>query len=109
MLSDFGLSDIVTREFSQNKDNEKEYSAILSLKIILSMGTLILMLTGSFFVTNDTAIRKVIWILAVFILMNNFFNTIYTFFRAKQKMEYEAGIKIFQALFSPILVPLSAR
>ena len=41
VLSDFGLSDIATREFSRDKKSEKEYSGILSLKILLSIGTLI--------------------------------------------------------------------
>lgn len=98
MLSDFGLSDITTREFSRDKENEKEYSAIISLKIFLSIGVLILILVGSFFITSDPVIQKVIWILAVFVLISNFFFIIYAFLRARQKMEYEAGVKILQAL-----------
>ena len=98
ILSDFGLSDITIREFSKNKENESEYSAILSLKIFLSIGALIIMLIGSFFITLDPVIRKVIWILAVFILVNNFFFIIYSFFRARQQMEYEARVKIIQSL-----------
>jgi len=98
VLSDFGLSDIATREFSRDKKSEKEYSGILSLKILLSIGTLILMLIGSFFVTPDPIIRKVIWILAIFVLISNFFFIIYAFLRARQRMEYETGAKILQAL-----------
>jgi O-antigen/teichoic acid export membrane protein len=105
VLSDFGLSDITTRELSRDKESEKEYSGIISLKILLSIGTLILMLIGSFFITPDPIIRKVIWILAIFVLISNFFLIIYAFLRARQRMEYEAGIKIFQALiiFSIVL------
>jgi len=105
ILSDFGLSDIATRELSRDKESEKEYLAILSLKIFLSIGTLILMLIASFFITPDPVIQKVIWILAIFILISNFFLIIYAFLRARQRMEYEAGIKIFQALiiFSIVL------
>ncbi len=73
ILSDFGLSDITGREFSKNKENEKEYSSVLSLKILLSAGALILMLIGSFFITPDPAIQKIVWILSIFILISNFF------------------------------------
>lgn len=98
VLSNFGLSDITTRELSRDKKSEKEYSSILSLKILLSIGALILMLIGSFFISPDIVIRKIIWILAFFVLISNFFVVIYAFFRARQKMEYEALAKISQAL-----------
>jgi len=98
ILADLGLSDITTRELSREKEGEKEYPAILSLKIFLCTGVLILMLIGSLFITSDPIIQKAIWILAVFILISSFFAIIYSFLRARQKMEYEAGVKIFQCL-----------
>jgi O-antigen/teichoic acid export membrane protein len=103
MLSDFGLATVTTREFSQDKNAEKEYSTVLSLKIILSAIALVLMLIGSFFITSDLVVRKVIWILAIFSLMDNFFFIIYSFLRARQQMEYEAGIKIFQTLITIVI------
>jgi O-antigen/teichoic acid export membrane protein len=90
ILSDFGLPSIVIREFSGGRENEKEYPTILSLKIILSVGALVLTLLCGFFITNDPIVRKLIWILAVFVLTNNFFLIIYAFLRARQMMEYEA-------------------
>jgi O-antigen/teichoic acid export membrane protein len=56
------------------------------------------MLIASFFITPDPVIQKVIWILAVYISISNFGIIIYAFLRARQKMEYEAGAKILQAL-----------
>lgn len=103
MLSDFGLATITTREFSQDKDTEKEYPTILSLKIILSAVALILMLLGSFFLTSDTVVIKLVWILAFFALMKNFFFIVYAFLRARQQMEYEAGIKVLQSLITVII------
>jgi len=98
IFSDFGLSSITTRELSREKDKEKEFSSILSLKILLSIGALILMLIGSLFVTADPAIQRVIWILAVFVLINSFSEIIYAFFRARQQMQYEALTGILQAV-----------
>jgi len=96
ILSDFGLSPIITREFSGEK--EKEFSSLLSLKIFLSLGTLILIIISSFFITPDPLIRKVIWILAIYVLINSFPEIVYAFLRARQRMEYESLAKISQAL-----------
>lgn len=49
VFSDFGLSSIVTRELSREKEKEKEFSAILSLKFILGFGTFGLIFIASFF------------------------------------------------------------
>jgi len=98
ILSDFGLSAITTRELSQEKEKEKEFSALLSLKIILSIIALFFILIGSFFVTSDLSIQKIIWILSIYILFSSFSDIIFAFLRARQKMEYEALTKILQAL-----------
>jgi len=78
IFSDFGISSITTRELAREKEKEKEFPAILSLKLVLSIGTLILICIGSF--------------------INSFSGIIYAFFQARQKMEYEALAKIIQAI-----------
>lgn len=98
IFSNFGLSPITTRELSREKKKEKEFSSILSLKFLLSLGTLILILVGSLLITPDPIIRGVIWILAIYILVSNFSEIIYAFLRARQRMEYESWAKILQAL-----------
>ena len=98
IFSNLGLDSIVTREFARDKEKEKEFYSILSLKILLSLGTLILILIGSFFVASDETIRKVIWILAIYVLVNSFYSIIYSFFYARQRMEYEAMGEVFTAL-----------
>ncbi len=98
IFSDLGLFRIIIREFSQEKEKEKEYPALLSLKLLLVLGTLIIVLIGSFFITSDPIIRKVIWILAGYIIISNFVQIIYGFLEARQQMEYEALARIFQAV-----------
>ncbi len=97
VFSNFGLISITTRELSRNKEREKEFPAIFTLKILLSIGALILMLIGSFFATSDSAIREIVWILAVYILINGFLEIVYAFLRARQQMQYEAWAKILRA------------
>ncbi len=96
IFSELGLPDIITRELSRNQDLEKEYSSIISLKLFLSIVTMLLIYIVSFFITSDPAIRYSIWLLSYFILITSFLNIVYAFFRARQKMEYEAVSKIIQ-------------
>jgi len=105
-FSSLGLSDIFTRELSYDKTAEKEYSAILSLKIILGAGAFFLAIIGSIFVTSDISIRLIITAFSIFYFFNDFFSIIYAFLRARQKMEYEAGFKIIRSLILIIAVSL---
>ncbi|MDI6883510.1 MAG: oligosaccharide flippase family protein [Patescibacteria group bacterium] len=98
IFSDFGISSITTREIAREKDKEKEFPALLSLKLVLSIGTLILICLGSFFITPEPIIRGIIWILGIYIIVSTFSGIIYAFFQAHQKMEYEAWAKILQAV-----------
>ena len=98
IFSDFGISQITTRELAKEKEKEKEFSAIFSLKLILSIGALILIYLGSFFITPDPVIRGIIWILGIYIIASGFSEIIYAFLRARQQMEYEAWAKILQAI-----------
>ncbi len=96
IFAELGLSDIITREFSKNKESENEYPSIISLKIFLSLGVFLIMYLGSFFITKEPDIRISIWFLAIFILITSFINIFYAFFRARQKMEHESFFKIIQ-------------
>ena len=98
IFSDFDLPSIITRELSKEIEREKEFPAIFSLKILLSLGTLILMLVGSFFITHDSKIQRIIWILAIYILISNFSGIIYAFLKARQRMEYVFLATILRAL-----------
>ncbi|MFH1401627.1 MAG: oligosaccharide flippase family protein [Parcubacteria group bacterium] len=97
IFNNFGLSSIVTREFSRGEEKEKDFSSIISLRILLGLGATALILIGSFFITPDPIIRKVIWVLAVFSQISNFSLIIYAFFGARQKMEYESWSIILEA------------
>jgi len=98
IFSDLGLSRIITRELSREKEKEKEFSVLLSLKLLLISGALIAVLIGSFIITSDLIIRKIIWILAGYVIIGSFAKIIYSFFQARQKMEYEALARIFQTI-----------
>jgi len=97
-FADFGLSQTTTRQLVQ--EGERDYSSIISLRSILSMVTIILMVAGSFFITDNYQIRQVIWILGAYMAISNLSEIIFAFFRAHEKMQYEAWAKIMQAIIT---------
>jgi len=98
IFHEFGLPLIITREFSREKEREKEFFSVLSLKILLIFLALILILISSFFITSDPIIQKIILILALFSLIEGFTNLVFAFFQARQRMEYQAWAVILDAL-----------
>jgi O-antigen/teichoic acid export membrane protein len=104
IFSDLGVIDTSTRELSRSRENERKFASIFTLEVVLCAIMLAITLIGSFFITIDLEIRKTIWILSVFFLSNSLFGVIISFLRARQKMEYEALIKIFQSLANTIIV-----
>jgi len=100
VFSDLGIPQITTREFARDKEKEKQFSDVLSLKLVLGIGTLILICFSSFFITPNLLIRRIIWILGLYIVISSLLELIYAFFRARQKMEFEAWTKILQAVIT---------
>ena len=98
IFSDLGLSAILIREFSGSAERLKEFYSIISLKIILGLAMLVLVLIGSFFITGDPDVQKIIFILAVFTLVSVFIDLSSDFFQARQRMEYQSWIQFFLTL-----------
>jgi O-antigen/teichoic acid export membrane protein len=94
---DFGISSILTREFAKDQKQEEKFSALLSLRLILGTITIFLVNAGSLLITQDPTIRRMILVLSFYIFLAEFSGIFFCFFKARQKMEYEAWIKIIQA------------
>ncbi len=98
ILADLGVTKIINREFAKDKEKERDFPAILSLKLLLSLLTIFLIFVFSFFVTQEPAIRKIIWVLGIFVLSEYFLKTFAVFFRSRQRMEYQAFSDIFKVI-----------
>ena len=98
LFFDLGLVQTLIREFSKDPEKEKHFSSIISLKLITSAIALGVIAVSSVLSMPEGIIRKVVFILALYVLLGDFMNIFYAFFRARQKMEYEAFYRIFQAL-----------
>jgi len=103
VLTEFGVPNIMVREFAKEKRREQDFPAIISLALLLNIGTLLLIMLGSYFVTPDSIVRKVIWILALYTSLNVLTHFFCSFFRARQQMQYESITKIFRVLILVIL------
>jgi len=103
---DLGIIDTSIREFSRSRENERKISEIFTLEIFLCIATLFIATVASFFITGSPLIRKTIFILTFFIISNSLMGIIFALLRARQRMEYESVIRIFQALLSLVLVLL---
>jgi O-antigen/teichoic acid export membrane protein len=104
IISDLGIVDISTRDLSQSKENEKKIIDVFSLGLLLCFITLIISLMGSFFITSDQNIRSMIIVLTLFVLTNSIFAIVFSFLRARQRMEYEAFVKILQAVSTAVII-----
>lgn len=98
IFSDLGISPLITRELSQDKEKEKEFYSVIFLKIILGILSFALAIASSFFITQSREIQIIIWILAFSIIFDSFAELFYAFLRARQKMEYESMAKIIYSL-----------
>lgn len=104
ILSDLGVIDIATREFSRDKENEKKFASIFTLEFTLYLLAAVVTIVSSFFITQDGVIRSMIWVLIVFVLNSSLFGITFSFLRARQRMEYEAIVRIVQSAFHTLTV-----
>lgn len=100
IISDLGIVDISTRDLSRDRQNEGRIVDIFSLGLFLCVVALAVSALGSIFITQDNSIRVMIIILTLFVLTNSIFAIIFSFLRARQRMEYEAFVKILQTIFT---------
>ena len=98
IFGDLGLDPLMIREISREEEKEEDFPFVLSLRLILILVIFLLIFIGSFFVTSSAEIQKLIWTIGAYVLINTFSATIYAFFRAKRRMEYESFAKILQSI-----------
>ncbi len=104
IISDLGLLDMATREFARNPENEKDFDAVFTLQLFLAAAMFLVTAVASFFITQDPLIRTMIWVLNFSLIGGSLFAITFSFLRARQKMQYEAFVKIFQTVVNAAAV-----
>jgi O-antigen/teichoic acid export membrane protein len=95
VFSDFGMSSLIVRELSANKNETKRYlSNILPLKAVLSLITFSLIVIAANVIGYPGEMRIYLYIAGFHIVLNAFTQIFMAIVRAHQRMEYEAAINV---------------
>lgn len=103
VFADLGLDSILIRELAKDKSQENKFSAIFTLRLLLSLFMLVVICAGSLFVSQDPIIRLAIWIFAIYIFFQSVKTVFLAFFQARQRMEYVALSQIFDSALIAVL------
>lgn len=97
-IFDAGIAPTITRDFAKDAKNEKLFPEILSLKLCLALIGISAIGIASIFIADDTSLRLVMIVLGLYFAVTDFETGLFSIFRARQKMEYEAIIRILAAI-----------
>jgi len=103
VIHDFGIPQIIVREFSRNKINKKEFSSVVSLNILLSLVVSFAILFTLLFTKLSPDIEKAVLILGAANIITNFANIFISLFQAQGRMEARTWIEILRAVLLVIL------
>ncbi|HXX40373.1 MAG TPA: flippase [bacterium] len=94
-LFDFGLATAATREFAADSTRERHFGNLITLKLLIGAVGIAAVWIGGFLITVDPFTRWMILVLSFYIALVEMANVFYALFRARQKMEIEAGCRFF--------------
>lgn len=105
IIADFGLTTLLVREISRNKDEEKKYfSNALAVKILFSIVTFSATFLYLGFMDYSGTIMAVTYIMVLFMVLQSFTDSFYSVFRAFERMHYDALIKVLRMVILSILI-----
>ena len=98
-FADLGLSPLIVREVSREKSLHSMYTgSILLIKFILSFAILVLMMGIVHLQTHEPVMIHVVYILALWVVVNSFSQLFYSVFQAYEKMEYQSISSIINSV-----------
>jgi len=97
--ADLGLSSLVVREVSRNKSLTSKYAGnFLIIKIFLSIASVISMMLIINIQNYSQLTIQVVYILALWLVVNSFSQLFYSIFQAHEKMEYQSISSIINSI-----------
>lgn len=97
-IYDAGLAPTITRDFAKNSENEKLFPEIFSLKLVLALLGISAIAISSLFISQDNSIRMLMLVLGLYFMVSDFETGLFLVLRARQRMEYEALVRILVSL-----------
>lgn len=102
IFADLGLSTTAMKEMGRTED-KKVINDIFSLRFTLNLVSFIIAFVAALYFSSDFYIVRVIWIFALFNLINGLTAIISSYFVAKQHAQYNAFFDIGNAIISTTL------
>jgi O-antigen/teichoic acid export membrane protein len=98
VIHDFGIPQIIIREFAKEDADKKEFYSIISLDILMSIVVFAFLILSSLIINDADGVRKTIIIIGAANLISNFSNIFTAMFQAKAKMEFRTWIDVLKAV-----------
>ncbi|MFC1630295.1 flippase, partial [Patescibacteria group bacterium] len=99
ILIDFGFSTLTIRELARDKLKYSQYvDNILAMKLVLGLASLGLIAFLIQFLGKEQEVIRLVYFLALYVIINNFTTFFQSIFRAYEKMQYETICKAVQNL-----------
>jgi O-antigen/teichoic acid export membrane protein len=103
IFADLGISSLISRDLAKDKETEIKIPAIFTLKLLLVIGSFLLIVLASFFAPNSSLLQKAIILMAVFVTINSLSNFLYNCFYGKEEMQYQTITEITENGVAAIL------
>lgn len=94
VVTTLGIPTIIIREFAREEKGKDLFAPLILLGTLLGAVTFFLITFFSLFITDDAQTRIIMIPLGIYIIIQGFTGIFFAFFRAYQKMEYEAWIRV---------------
>lgn len=107
VLADLGVNTLIVREVARHREEATKYlNNIIVLKVILLPLVYLLIFIVVNIVPIPVITRRLVYLIGLYLLFTALAETGYSFFRAYEKMEYEAFTMVFCRLVALSLVVL---
>jgi len=103
-LFDMGLATTITRQFAGDRLRERHFGDLLTLKLALGVGGIAVVWLCGALITHDPLVRRMIFLLAFYVALLELANFFSALFRARQRMEVEAGFRLGYIVCLVVLV-----
>ena len=100
VIIDIGISNVLVREVSKNRDKSQEYlSVAMAVKIPLAILTYLIAIVLINVLDNPELVRQLVYLTGVIMVLDSFTLTFYAFLRGHQNLKFESlGTIIFQLI-----------
>ena len=89
VFADLGISALISRDLAKDKEVNIKIPAIFTLKLILVIGSFLLIVLASLFAPQSNGLRLAIILMAVFVTVNSLSGFLYSCFYGHEEMQYQ--------------------